>query len=345
MKISPREIDGYIKHPQKTSAALIYGSDAGQVRQRTQLLTQSWQGKDEDPMARVEMTPDQLKDDPARLADELASMSLMGGKRVVVVREATDGILPIVQDALGLRSSDNFLILQVTEGMGKDSKLRQWAEKMPDIACIAIYKDEGAQLDGFLRDTLKGFGLRASSDVVSYLHMQLQGDRQIMLNELEKLSLYVGDEAEHVTIEDAMAVIGENNDKSLEDLAKAIAGGDMIALCRLTDRLLAEGHAGVVLVRSVMRYFDSLERLAAYRREGMTIEAAIEKMFGRIAFKIIPAMKPHAMRWGSNRIADALAVLQKLELDSKRHSDQSRMRLASGFMEIASFASATKKVA
>ncbi|MBN8544073.1 MAG: DNA polymerase III subunit delta [Alphaproteobacteria bacterium] len=345
MKISPRELDGYLKHPQKSSAALIYGSDAGQVRQRTRELTEGWQGKDQDPLSRIEFAPEHLKDDPARLADELASMSLMGGRRVVTIREASDAILPIVQDALGLRSHDNFLILQVTEGLGRDSKLRAWAEKMPDIACIAIYKDEGGQLDQFLRDTLRGFGLRASSDVVSYLATQLGGDRQIMLNELEKLSLYVGDEAEHVSLEDAMAVIGENNDKSLEDLAKAIAAGDTVSLCKLTDRLLAEGHMGVVLVRAVMRYFDTLEKIAALRRDGLSIELAIEKLYGKIAFKIVPAMKPHALRWGSNRIADALAVLQRLELDSKRHAEQSRMRLASGFMEIASFASTGKKAA
>lgn len=345
MKISPRELDAYIKHPQKTSAALVYGSDAGQVRQRTRELTDSWQGKDEDLLARIELTPEQLKEDPARLADELASMSLMGGKRVVVVREATDGVLTIIQEALGLRANDNFLILQVTDGLGRDSKLRAWAEKMPDIACIAIYKDEGAQLDGFIRDTLRGFGLRASQDVIAYLSSQLGGDRQIIVNELEKLSLYVGDEAENISLEDAMAIIGENNDKSLEDLAKAIAGGDVVSLCRLTDRMLAEGHAGVVLVRAVMRYFDGLERIASYRRDGLSIEAAIEKIYGKIAFKIVPVMKPHALRWGSNRIADALAVLQRLELDSKRHAEQSRMRLGSGFMEIASFASTGKKAA
>jgi len=345
MKISPREIEAYLKHPQKSSAALIYGTDAGQVRQRTQQLTQGWQGKDEDPLSRIELTVEQLKDDPARLADELASMSLMGGRRVVIIRETADSILSVIQEALGLRSNDNFLILQVTDGLGRDSKLRAWAEKMPDIAAIAIYKDEGNQLEAFLRDTLRGFGLRASSDVIHYLATQLGGDRQIMLNELEKLSLYVGDETEQVSLQDAMAVIGENNDKSLEDLSKAIAGGDTVALCRLTDRLLAEGHMGVVLVRAVMRYFDSLERLAAHRRNGMTIEGAIEQMYGKIAFKIIPAMKPHAMRWGSNKIADALAVLQRLELESKRHSDQSRLRLAHGFMEIASFASTGKKAA
>lgn len=345
MKISPKELESYLKHPQKTSAALIYGSDAGQVRQRTRALIEGWQGKDADPLSRIEFAPEHLKYDPARLADELASMSLMGGKRVVVIREASDGILQIVQDALELRLSDNFLILQVTDGLGRDSKLRAWAEKMPDIACIAIYKDEGTQLDGFIRDTLRGFGLRASLDVITYLSVQLSGDRQIIVNELEKLSLYVGDEAEQFSLEDAMAVIGENNDKSLEDLAKAIAAGDIVSLCRLTDRLLAEGHAGVMLVRAIMRYFDSLEKIAALRRDGLSVEMAIEKLYGKIAFKIIPAMKPHALRWGSHKIADALAVLQRLELDSKRHSEQSRMRLAHGFMEIASFASTGKKAA
>ncbi|MFO0456752.1 MAG: DNA polymerase III subunit delta [Alphaproteobacteria bacterium] len=343
MKISPRDADAYLGHPQKTGGALLYGADAGQVRQRAEQLMQGWQGKNPDPLARSELSPEQLKEDPARLADELAAMSLMGGKRIILIREPADSLVPALSEALALRAPDNFLVITVGEALGAASKLRQWAEKSNDIACIAFYKDEGAGLAQFLRETLRGYGLKAGTEVTNYLATQLAGDRQIIVNEIEKLSLYLGDDATSVTLEEVMTVVGEHNDQSLEELAKAIAAGDVATVCRLTDRLLAEGHAGVVLVRAVMRYVDTLVRVSELRSAGMTVDAAIEQLFPRIAFKIKPAMRPHAMRWSEAKLADALAMLQRLELESKRHHDQSRIRLAQGFLTLATLPSPAKK--
>ena len=344
MKIPPREQDAYLNHPQKTAGALIYGADAGQVRQRGEQLMQGWQGKNADPLARIELSPEQLKEDPARLADELAAMSLMGGRRVILIREPADSLVAVLGDALALRAPDNFLLLTVSEPLGGSSKLRQWAEKSAELACLAFYKDEGAGLAQFLRETLRGYGLKAGADVTNYLAAQLAGDRQIIVNEIEKLSLYLGDEAMSVSLREAMAVVGEHNDQSLDELARAVAGGDIVTLCRLTDRLLAEGHAGVVLVRAVMRYFDTLLRLAELREGGMAVDAAIEQLFPRIAFKIKPTMRPHAMRWSEGKLMDALAILQRLELESKRHADQARIRLAQGFMALAALPTPARKV-
>lgn len=343
MKIAPRDFDALMREP-KVGAVLIHGADAGQVRQRAAQATSAWLGPKADPMAQLEITPEKLKEDSAILSDELAAMSLMAPRRVILVREVEDAHLPAIQSALTTRAPDNFLVLYSTESLPATSKLRVWAERDTSIAAAAFYKDEGAGLEQFIRDTLRGYGLRAGNDVTRYLAAQLSGDRQIILNELEKLSLYVGDEAEDVSIDDAVAVVGENNDQSFDELSTAVAGGDMVALCRLSDRLLLEGNPGLLMVRSLMRYFARLETLALKRREGTSIDAAIESLRPPVFFKAKPILKAHTTRWTAEACATALARLQMLELDSKRHSDESLSRMAQGFMEIAGLA-AQKRVA
>lgn len=343
MKLTPRDIDGFCRSPGKAAALLVFGTDAGQVRQRAAAMADAWLGANPDPMARCELTAEQVSDDPAILSDELAAMSLMAPRRVILLREVEDKHLPAVQEAISHRSGDNFLVMYVTESLPATSKLRVWAERAADAAALACYKDEGAGLEQFIRDTLRGYGLRAGSDVTRLLAHQLSGDRQIILNELEKLSLYVGDEAEEITLEDVRATVGENNDKSFDDLNNAVASGDMVTLCRLSDRLLLEGNPGLLLVRSLMRYFAKLETLALKRDEGMSVDAAIEGLRPPVFFKAKPILKSHANRWSAASCATALARLQILELDSKRHSDESLSRMAHGFMEIALLAGATAK--
>jgi DNA polymerase-3 subunit delta len=345
MKLSARDSDSFIRAPGNAAAALIYGTDAGQVRQRAAALAEAWLGKNPDPMARAELTPEKLAEQPGLLADELAAMSLMCPKRVIMLREADDDSLPAIIDAVALRSRDNFLIIYVTESLPATSKLRAWAEKSAEVGAIACYKDEGSGLEQFIRDTLRGYGLRASNEVLRFLAHQLSGDRQIILTELEKLSLYLDDEAEEITMEDVIASVGENNDKSFDELNYAVASGDMVTLCRLSDRLLMEGNVGLLLVRSVMRYIAKLEALALKRAEGISVDAAIEAMRPPVFFKAKPILKAHTMRWSADACAQALAQLQILELDSKRHADEAPTRMAHGLMVVAGLGGAVKRAA
>ncbi len=345
MKLSPRDSENFLRAPGQALAALIYGTDAGQVRQRVAELAQRWLGKNADPMAQVELTVDQLKDDPAALSDELAAMSLMAPRRVIMVREAEDSILHAIEEATQHRAPENFLILYATVALPSTSKLRLWGERSAHVGTIACYKDEGSGLEQFIRDHLRGYGLRASGEALRMLASQLSGDRQIIINELEKLSLYVGDEAEEISIDDVVATVGENNDKSFDDLNVAVAGGDTVAICRLSDRLLMEGNPGLLLVRSVMRYIQRLEAIAMKRAEGGSVDAIIEGLRPPVFFKAKPLLKAHAGRWDAQACAHALAQLQGLELDSKRYSDESLSRMAQGLMEVARLANAQKQAA
>lgn len=345
MKLSPREIDEFTRSPHRAGAALLYGTDAGQVRQRAASLAESWLGANADPMARVELSSEQLSEDGALLADELAAMSLMAPKRVIMVRDCGAAQLATITEAVARRAPENFLVVYVTESLASTDKLRLWAEKSPHVAAIACYKDEGSGLDQFIRDTLRGYGLRASGEASRLLASQLSGDRQIILNELEKLSLYVGDEVEEISLEDVLASVGENNDKSFDELNNAVASGDMVGLCRLSDRLLMEGNHGLLLVRSVMRYIGKLEAIAIKREGGMSVDAAIEGLRPPVFFKAKPMLKAHATRWNTHACAAALAKLQLLELDSKRYGDESITRLAHGLMEVANLAGGNKRAA
>ena len=344
MKLPAREIESFLRAPGKAGGALIYGADAGQVRQRVAQLAESWLGPQADPMATTELSAEQVHDDPALLADALAALSLMAQRRVVLLRDADDRHTEAVADALARRAPDNFLIAYRPEPLSSGA-LRNFAERAANFGCVPCYKDEGAQLEGFIRDTLRGYGLRAGSDVVRYLAAQLSGDRQIILNELEKLSLYVGDEAEEITLEDATLAVGENNDRSFDDLCQAVAMGQVAAFCRLSDRLVAEGNPGVVIVRAAMRYFTRLEQLNALRAEHGSIDAALEKFRPPLIFKIKPALKQALARWNADACADALARLQWLELEAKRHDAQLETWLGHGFMEIANLAAVDRKTA
>ena len=67
-------------------AALIYGPDQGLVRERADKLARTVVPDLSDPFRVADLDESALGADPARLADEAAALSMLGGRRVVRVR-------------------------------------------------------------------------------------------------------------------------------------------------------------------------------------------------------------------------------------------------------------------
>jgi DNA polymerase-3 subunit delta len=77
MKLSGAAADAFIRQPDPAvRAVLVYGPDEGQVRERAAQLTRSVCPDLHDPFRIADIPPTALKDDPARIADELRGARL-----------------------------------------------------------------------------------------------------------------------------------------------------------------------------------------------------------------------------------------------------------------------------
>ena len=89
MIIKTQDADRFAANPPKTlRAALVFGPDAGLVQERAEKLLKSVAPDLTDPFNVADLSESVLLSDPARLADEAAAISMMGGRRVVRVRSA-----------------------------------------------------------------------------------------------------------------------------------------------------------------------------------------------------------------------------------------------------------------
>ena len=75
---------------------LLYGDDAGMIRDRAEALVRAVAGSLDDPFLVTELAREEIR----RLPDEAAGLSLIGGRRVVRVRDATDAAADAVQRLL-----------------------------------------------------------------------------------------------------------------------------------------------------------------------------------------------------------------------------------------------------
>ncbi len=96
MKIQPSQVPAFLRDPGKARVVLLYGDDVGMIRERAEGLVRLIAGSLDDPFRVTELPKEEIR----RLPDEAAGLSLMGGRRVVRVREATDAAADPVSQAL-----------------------------------------------------------------------------------------------------------------------------------------------------------------------------------------------------------------------------------------------------
>lgn len=98
-KIDARRIAGFLADPPAaTRVVLIYGDDLGLVRERADQLMRAVVA--DDPFGLAEVPRDAASRDASLLAAEAAQPALTGGRRLVRVRDATDGLANAAKAAL-----------------------------------------------------------------------------------------------------------------------------------------------------------------------------------------------------------------------------------------------------
>ncbi len=255
MKLDKAKLDRVLKSPDSIGALLFYGPDEGLAHEYAGLAQQAVLGAGDDPFRLAELTPDQIKNDGARLTDELNAISMLGGRRVVRIAPACHAIADQIASAIAAQAPGAALLIVEAGDIGSKAELVKVFESAAGAGVFACYRDNERDLGPLVAGHLKEGGYSIARDALAYLAERLGGDRGVTRSELDKLMLYMGDPKREVTLADAMACIGDRAAFALDDLIAAAAEGDVADLDRQYTRSLAEVEA-IQVLRSAARHFQ-----------------------------------------------------------------------------------------
>jgi len=316
MKIPATRVDGFVRRPDPAAVAiLLYGPDGGLVRERAAALGATVVTDPQDPFRTVELTGDALKADPPRLADEAAALSLVGGRRLVRVRDAGDDLAGLFAAFLADPKGDALVVVEAGD-LSKRSALRLTFEEAANAAALACYPDEGEGLADLAIRALAADRIGIDDDALAWLTAHLGNDRRVSRNELEKLALYVG-AGGRARLADVQACIGDSAATSLDDVVTAVAGGDVAAVFRALDRAYAEGVATIAILRATARHFQRLHMASGLVAAGATPDRAMQQLRPPIFFKSRGAFAAQLKRWPLQWLAAAIDRLTRAEIDCK----------------------------
>jgi DNA polymerase-3 subunit delta len=275
------DVERFLNKPDPAiRCVLLYGRDAGVVRDRANQLAGKVTAHPDDPFDVALLTDRDLDGDGARLEGELSAQSMMGGRRLVRLRlsaEKTDKAVAeaVAAHAAGAFNPDAFLLIEAGELPARASALRKAAEAAAGAAAIPCYEDEPGDVARLVRETLAKDKVSLEADALALFVARLPRERGVARQEIERLALYLGPgSGAAASAKDLEPFLGVEPEASLFEAAADAFGGRAAEAQAALRRAAAEGEGGPGAVRAIGMHLGRLRRTLTLAKRGAGLQEA-----------------------------------------------------------------------
>jgi DNA polymerase-3 subunit delta len=254
------EVERFIARPPAGEpVVLVYGPDAGLVRERVDALVKASVDDANDPFALARIEPEDLSANPARLVEEAHTVPLFGGRRAVLVRAGGRNIAAAVEPVIAAPAPDCRIIIEAGD-LKKSSPLRALCEKAKTAAALPCYADDEAAIGRLIDGELRADNLSIAPDARALLTSLLGGARMASRNEVRKLALYARgkDKIEHA---DVLAVVADASAVALDGVLDAAFAGKPADVDAEFKKARADGSSPSAIVSAALRHVANLHKM------------------------------------------------------------------------------------
>ena len=314
MKAKPYQINALTPRLQKEfSAALIFGTDNASIQEIAKKIQHIIIPK-AGPFSIISLTSADLKNTPNRVIEETNTPDLMGGRRLIWLKEATAQHADVMTHFIEQRKTDAFLLM-TAENLTKSSALRVESEASPNILVIACYPPEIMDLRRIIQDFAHSSGFDFTADAIDYLIQNTDNNTLILKNELNKIGLW-NSEKKQITLNTIQHLVGTGT-INVDTLIQSVANRQVERVLSSVKALLAQGENPITLVRQIARYFSNLLKGVDKLEAGENLSDISKKILKPAQFRLEESLISQLRSWKKNNLLVAHKMLLNAEIQMK----------------------------
>jgi DNA polymerase III subunit delta len=313
------EVDRFVARPDPARPiVLVFGPDAGLVRERTDALIKSAVDDPGDPFSLARLDGDDLAGEPSRLVEEANTIPLFGGRRAVWVKGGSRNFAPAVEALLAAAPPDCRVVIEAGD-LKRSSPLRTACERAKSAVALPCYADAERDLVRLIDEEMREGGLTISAEARTALVPLLGGDRLASRHELRKLALFARGQGQ-VELDDVMAVVADASTLALDGLIDAAFAGRTGELEAQFGKARNAGTAPGTIVSTALRQVAQLHKARLAIEDGASLDEAVGGIQPFVHFSRKSMMEAALRIWTSARLARAMAQLADAALETRRQA-------------------------
>ena len=317
--IKASEVDRYIARPDAGEPiVLVFGPDAGLVRERVDTLVRASVDDPNDPFALARVDGEELAANPSRLVEEAHTVPLFGGRRAVLVRAGSRNISAAVETVIAAPSNECRIIIEAGN-LNKSAPLRTLCEKAKVVAALPCYADSERDLARLIDEDMRSSDLTIAPDARAALMSLLGGDRLASRSEIRKLVLYARGQ-QRVELADVLAVTADASALALDGVINAAFAGDTRGVESEFAKARAGGASPAAIISAAIRQIANLHKMRLAIDGGDSAEFAMKRGAPPVHFTREKQVAEALRAWSAPRLLRAMQQLADASLKARRNS-------------------------
>jgi DNA polymerase-3 subunit delta len=297
---------------------LVYGPDAGLVRERVDQLVRASVDDPNDPFSLARIEGEDLAANPSRLAEEAHTVPLFGGRRAVLVRAGSRNIAGAVEPVVDTPSQDCRIIIEAGD-LKRSAPLRALCEKAKVAAALPCYADGARDLARLIDEEMGAADLTVAPEARDALMGLLGGDRLASRNEIRKLALYAQGKGT-VELADVIAVVSDASTLALDGVLDAAFAGRPRETETEFARARAGGGSPAAIISAAIRHVANLHKMRLAIDGGDSADFAMKRGAPPVHFSREKMVGEALRAWSAPRFLRAMQQLAEASLEARRNA-------------------------
>ncbi len=261
----------------------------------------------------------ELKENPTVLSDNLATITMFGEKKVILLNllytSITQTIEKLISDNITQKDNDFVLIIKAGS-LASKSNLIKFLQTSSNCILVPCYDEELDKIKTKIDELFNKYNLVFSNDFISNFYNKFSENSLVNQNEFEKLENFIF-ENKDISETLLLSFISNNeniNNKKIIDLC--LSGKPKEALLYFNN-IYDNSVSNIGIVRQFGNQLKLIEKLILLNKKGLSLRDAMNKIKPPIFFKNIPTVTAQCKIWSLKKVAATQKNLIKLEINCK----------------------------
>jgi DNA polymerase-3 subunit delta len=314
------EVESFMARPDPDKPiVLVFGPDAGLVRERTAALVRSCVDDPSDPFGFAILEGDTLAEMPERLVEEAHTIPLGGGRRAILVKAGSRNFSAAVERVVAAPPGIDCRIIIEAGDLKRGAPLRTLCERAAIAAALPCYADSARDLARLIDEEMRRAGTAITPNARALLVSLIGGDRCASRSEIEKLTLYARGSS-GIDVPDVMAVVADATIPALDSLIDATFAGWSNDVEINFGKVQSSGVSASTIATASIRQAAALHLSRLALESGTSIDDLFRRTTPAIHFSRVKAVRAALETWTSNRLERLMAQLGETSLEVRRNS-------------------------
>ena len=293
---------------------LLYGKNEGFKNEATNNLI-----KNKDEVAKYDEK--EVLENINDFIESILSKSLFESEKIIIIKRVTDKILKII-DEIDSKNIEDIKIILNADNLEKKSKLRSLFEKDKKYICVPFYPDTDQTLSKLTYNFLKKKNISISPSNINLIVNKCNGDREILLNELNKIE-YFSKNGKKITAENIAKLTNLIENHGISELIDNCLAKNKKKIVNILNENNFNNEDCILITRTFLNKAKKILKLSSEFQNNKNIDLTISSAKPPIFWKDKEITKQQIYKWTPENIKQLIYKLSEIELLIKKNINNS----------------------